>query len=64
MTFQSYMKQPLEKHNVLKWEPLRPIGPKMSMRYCEEGGLTAYAELHFVAAYPKGPAKILFCPKF
>jgi hypothetical protein len=72
MTFQSYMKPPLEKHNAAKWEPLRRIPSKQErqeafIRYCEEGGLTAYASLRLASVYPEVPAdkiKILHCPKF
>lgn len=72
MTFQSYMKPPLENHNCSKWEPLRPIPSKKErqeafIRYCGEGGLTAYATLRLASVYPDVPAekiKILRCPKF
>jgi hypothetical protein len=72
MTFQSYMKPPFEQHNCAKWEPLRPIPSKRErqenfIRYCEAGGLTAYAALQLASVYPEVPAdkiKILPGPKF
>ena len=72
MTFQSYMKPPVEKHNVDKWKRDCPPLSKRELqerfiRYCEAGGLTACATLRHVTSYPKVPAdkiKILHSPKF